>query len=176
MQKLDHPVVQVSWDDAVAYAAWLASGAALAAAHRGGGERLQPRPNGRRRRGERRRIYPWGDTFDQARANTSESKRGGTTAVGSYPGGASPYGAPRHGGQRLGVDAQSLQVLSLHPSDGREANNSTESRVLRGGSWCAPTPRSRARPVAPRLAGQLLRQPHWVPSRCGSGGWFIAGG
>ena len=44
-------------------------------------------------RGTNGRIYPWGDTYDQSRANTHEGTRGTTAPVGSYPSGASPCGA-----------------------------------------------------------------------------------
>ena len=44
-------------------------------------------------RGADVRIYPWGDAFDPGKANTAESKIGGTTPVGQYsPQGDSPYG------------------------------------------------------------------------------------
>jgi formylglycine-generating enzyme required for sulfatase activity len=43
-------------------------------------------------RGDDAREYPWGDRFDPARANTMEAGVGGTTPVGSYPAGASPFG------------------------------------------------------------------------------------
>jgi formylglycine-generating enzyme required for sulfatase activity len=48
-----------------------------------------------------RRVYPWGDSWhlstidaagDEMRCNVSESGIGGTTPVGMYPDGASPYG------------------------------------------------------------------------------------
>lgn len=43
-------------------------------------------------RGTDGRIYPWGNDFDPKKANTLESKIRGTTTVGSYPDGKSPYG------------------------------------------------------------------------------------
>ena len=44
-------------------------------------------------RGTAGRKYPRGDQWDSSRANSGESNQGKTVAVGSYPGGASPYGA-----------------------------------------------------------------------------------
>lgn len=41
-------------------------------------------------RGTERRVYPWGNEWDAKKANVGSS---GTVAVGSYPEGASPYGA-----------------------------------------------------------------------------------
>jgi formylglycine-generating enzyme required for sulfatase activity len=42
--------------------------------------------------GQKRREYPWGNRFDPARANTSESNLRSTTPVAMYPAGASMYG------------------------------------------------------------------------------------
>ena len=70
------------------------------AAHRG-----RVGESGARHRRDRR-VYPWGDR----RPDCSLANFGGQTAavatptaVGGRPEGASPYGAHRHGGQRLGV-------------------------------------------------------------------------
>ncbi len=43
-------------------------------------------------RGETGWLYPWGDEFDAARANVSESGWARTTPVNAYPNGASPVG------------------------------------------------------------------------------------
>jgi hypothetical protein len=77
----DHPVVLVSWHDAVAYAEW--AGVRLLTEHEW--EKAA--------RGIDGRIYPWGDEFDPARCNTDESGIGITTPVGRYsPDGNSPCG------------------------------------------------------------------------------------
>ncbi len=44
-------------------------------------------------RGKKGLEFPWGDSFDSEKANTQESEIGGTTPVGSYKAGKSPYGA-----------------------------------------------------------------------------------
>src|SRR5262249_2779754 len=62
----DHPVVNVSWRDAVAYAAWLARAT-------GRPWRLPSEAEwekAARWDGRAARIYPWGDAFDGARCNT----------------------------------------------------------------------------------------------------------
>ena len=87
--RLDHPVVNVSWHDALAYAQWLAE-------HTNQPGRLPSEAVWEKAarwdaRTGTARIYPWGDTFDAKRCNTSESKQGITTPAGSYPNGASPY-------------------------------------------------------------------------------------
>lgn len=83
----DHPVVQVSWKGALSYAAWLA--------HVTGEPWRLPSEEEweKAARGTDGRIYPWGNLWDAARANTEDGGPGDTTVVGSYPGGASPYGA-----------------------------------------------------------------------------------
>ncbi len=44
-------------------------------------------------RGTDGRLYPWGNKFDPTKANTVESEKGGSTPVGSFEKGKSPYGA-----------------------------------------------------------------------------------
>ena len=43
-------------------------------------------------RGPDRRLFPWGNEWDAAKAHV-EDQRGGTLPVGSRPSGRSPYGA-----------------------------------------------------------------------------------
>ena len=38
------------------------------------------------------RIFPWGDEIDKPRCNTVELGAGGTTPVGAFPDGISPFG------------------------------------------------------------------------------------
>jgi formylglycine-generating enzyme required for sulfatase activity len=127
--KLDHPAVRVSWQDAVAYARWLAERTRQP-------WRLPSEAEWEKAaRGTDGRIYPWGDAFDASRANTSEGKKGTTTPVGSYPSGASPYGAQEMAGNVLEWTSSVYKPYPYSASDGREQAESTENRVLRGGSW-----------------------------------------
>jgi formylglycine-generating enzyme required for sulfatase activity len=129
LTKLDHPVVNVSWHDAMAYAKWLAerSGQPWCLPTEAEWEKAA--------RGSDGRIYPWGDQFDQACCNTSESGIKTTTPVGSYPGGASPYGVLDLAGNVWEWTSTLYKPYPYNEADGRESVNSTDNRVLRGGSW-----------------------------------------
>jgi formylglycine-generating enzyme required for sulfatase activity len=82
----DHPVVLVSHDDALAYAAWLTEVT---------GERWRL-PDWleweKAVRGDEGKIFPWGDDWDPSRLNRHDQGPFDTLAVGSFPSGASPYG------------------------------------------------------------------------------------
>jgi formylglycine-generating enzyme required for sulfatase activity/tRNA A-37 threonylcarbamoyl transferase component Bud32 len=133
---MDHPVVQVSWNDAQAYCAWA-------------GGRLPSEGEWEyAARGADSPIYPWGDTFDGQRTNfcganctldwKNENYNDGyerTAPVGSFSGGASWVGALDMAGNVwewvndwYGNYPSEPQVNPTGPSSG-------EFRVLRGGSW-----------------------------------------
>jgi formylglycine-generating enzyme required for sulfatase activity len=127
--KLDHPMVNVSWPDAVAYVAWI-SGRTR--------ERWRLATEAeweKAARGTDGRIYPWGDTFDTARSNTSESGIRATTPVGSYPSGASPYGVQDMAGNVFEWTGSRYLAYPYIGTGEREDPDSTDKRVLRGGSW-----------------------------------------
>lgn len=77
----DHPIVNVTWDAASAYAHWA-------------GMRLPSEAEWEKAaRGTDGRKYPWGNEFDNSKLWCSaKEKRSGTAPVGSFPQGASPYG------------------------------------------------------------------------------------
>jgi formylglycine-generating enzyme required for sulfatase activity len=125
----DHPVVNVSWHDALAYCRWLT-------AETGQVYRLPTEAEWEKAaRGTDARPYPWGYEFDKARCNTGEGGIGYTTPVHAYPGGASPYGVMDLVGN---VWEWCSSLFSDYPyavGDGREDLSADGWRVLRGGSW-----------------------------------------
>jgi formylglycine-generating enzyme required for sulfatase activity len=80
----DHPAYPITWEDAHAYC-------------RAQGKRLATETEWEKAaRGSDSRIYPWGGDFDPARVNHRAINFGlpvKSRSVGSYPAGASPYGA-----------------------------------------------------------------------------------
>jgi len=136
--KLDHPVVAVTWYDAAAYAAWLAG-------QTGEAWRLPTEAEWEKAaRGTDARIYPWGDIFEQERCNTNESHIKSTTPVGSYPTGASPYGVQDLAGNIWEWTSSRYVPYPYTISVEREDTHSSENRVLRGGSWSYSARNARA--------------------------------
>jgi formylglycine-generating enzyme required for sulfatase activity len=128
LKQLDHPVVCISWQDATAYAAWLAEVT-------GQSWRLPTEAEWEMAaRGTDGRIYPWGDGFDTTHCNTDESDIKTTTPVGRYPTGASPCGPQEMAGNVWEWTSSLYKPYPYRADDGRERVDATGDRVLRGGS------------------------------------------
>jgi formylglycine-generating enzyme required for sulfatase activity len=137
------PQVGVTWYEAIAYCTWLAE--ATGRAYRLPGEAEWEKAA----RGTDGRIFPWGDTFDPERCNWHGSSIGHTTPVGSYPAGASPYGALDMAGNVWEWCASKYTDPYHHPEDNE--TKGTDVRAARGGSWGNPD--ATALRAAPRGRG-----------------------
>jgi formylglycine-generating enzyme required for sulfatase activity len=199
----NHPVVWVSWHEARAFCQWLTrewrtcgmlsgawevrlpSEAEWEKAARGGVQVPQapllrcPAEGWRgpvvawRKNDPLQRSYPWGNKEDTNRANYDETGINATSAVGCFPGGASPYGVEELSGNvwewtrsLWGKDFTKPEFgYPYAPEDGRENLEAGDEvfRVLRGGSWTV----IKASPAAPTAAG-----PTRAPASTTSGfGW-----
>jgi len=146
--RVDHPVVGVSWDDAVSYCRWLSD-----ATHRA--YRLPNEAEWEKAaRGSDGRRYPWGDDFAMQRCNSLESGIGTTTAVGTYGlRGASVYGCNDMAGNVWewtstiwGMDRGQAEFgPPFVLGDGRDRLEQSspfrELRICRGGSFHEPADR-----------------------------------
>jgi formylglycine-generating enzyme required for sulfatase activity len=128
-----HPIVNVTWYDAVTYCEWV-------------GGRLPTEAEWEKAASwnpetKTKSIYPWGDTIDCTFANYygkdggSDYCVGDITPVGSYESGTSPYGLYDMAGNVWEWTSSLYQTYPYNATDGREDMNSTDSRVLRGGTW-----------------------------------------
>jgi formylglycine-generating enzyme required for sulfatase activity len=151
-----HPVVDVTWHDALAYCKWLTetleaweeTPEPLATLLREKSwvvtlpseaewEKAARSSDGRR--------YPWGEDPDPNRANYDETGIDATSAVGCFPGGKSPYGVEDLSGN-VWEWTRSLWGKNLvkpdfgypyDPDDGREDLDAGDEvrRVVRGGAF-----------------------------------------
>ncbi len=132
----NHPVVMVSWYEAVAYCNWLTL--KLRKSGDLGDNHTITLPSEaqweKAARGTDARIYPWGDEIDSNRVNYSETGIGTTSAVGCFPEGAGPYGCLDMAGNVWEWCATKWQGSYK----GYKADNDPAGdlpRVVRGGSF-----------------------------------------
>lgn len=141
----DHPVVQVSWFDANVYCVWREA-------------RLPTEAEWEKAaRGTNGLLYPWGNEFEADTSNfcdqgcpyiwpdtTANDHYALTAPVGSYPTGASPYGALDMAGNAwewladwhdAGYYTQTSETGEATPVINPMGPASGVARVIRGGSW-----------------------------------------
>jgi formylglycine-generating enzyme required for sulfatase activity len=113
--KADHPVVGVSFLDAVAFCRWAREMSGLSV-------RIPSEPEWEKAaRGADGRVYPWGDKWETGRANTVEAKTGGTTPVGQFsPQGDSIYGVACMAGNVQQWTSSLYGNYPYNSADGRE--------------------------------------------------------
>jgi formylglycine-generating enzyme required for sulfatase activity len=130
--KEDHPVVCVSWDDAMVYCKWLAEVT-------GKLYRLPSEAEWEKgARGTDGRIYPWGNEWDAGRCNAWEGGKNDTTPVKAYPQGGSPYGLLDMAGNVWEWCHSLYRQYPYDALDGREDPEAEGDRVARGGAILNP--------------------------------------
>lgn len=147
--KADHPVVGVSWYEAIAFCNWLSAVT--------GDFILLPTEQQWQRaaQGDTEWVYPWGDDWDAERCSNHVNGKGWkTTAVTDYQGvGDSPFGV-------VDLVGNVYEWCLTAYNTGLQDLNGTELRVLRGGSSNSDeeitfraTSRQRADPIARVING-----------------------
>lgn len=134
-----YPVVCVNWYEAVAYAHWLARETGLPI-------RLPSEAEWEKAaRGTDGRLWPWGTQPPDGSPLNYCDINCNIAPVGSYPAGASPYGALDMAGNVSewtstawgGCDwpGPGTFAYPYRPDDGREDQAASDCRVQRGGAW-----------------------------------------
>jgi formylglycine-generating enzyme required for sulfatase activity/ABC-type dipeptide/oligopeptide/nickel transport system ATPase component len=158
--QLDHPVVHVNRHSAETYCEWV-------------GGRLPTEAEWAKAASwddetKTKRTYPWGERIDCSHANYHGKDGGGdycvggTTPVGSYESGKSPYGIYDMGGNvwEWVSDWYAETYYQSSPSSNPMGPDDGQYKVLRGGSW-------NDLDLVVRSAFRSLAEPSYTDSRVG---------
>ena len=134
----NHPVVNISHNDALAYTHWLSK-------NTGNVYRLPTEAEWEKAaRGTDQREYPWGNEFDPYNCNTREkrkliqdARKIATTPVGIYSRGISPYGIMDMAGNvwEWCADWYAAEYYNVASKNNPKGPDRGEVCVVRGGSW-----------------------------------------
>lgn len=157
----NHPVVGISWYEALAFVRWLnaqiksklPAGLAIQLPSEAewekaarGGTQIPDKPHivtnlevaqvNLIKNSEEKRRYPWGEKLDGNIAHHKETGIETTSAVGTFPHNLSPYGVTGLSGNTYEWTRSKYKPYEYQPVDGRETlDASNDIRVLKGGYY-----------------------------------------
>lgn len=125
------PVVGITWFEANAYCAWLSAAS---------GRRFRLPTEAEweaAARGLDGRAYPWGNDWDNARANTIEGRVQKPSPVGAYTaaGNVGPFEGEDQAGNVWNWTSSLYRPYRYQADDGREDPEAEGERCVRGGAW-----------------------------------------